>query len=238
VFMSGKSTFQRPASPDPKLRLFPARLPPAVAPTPVPKVTVSPAPSPITSHQPIIPSVSTSSSKRHRSPSPSRHRREKSARFSPSQQPHASRARSHECSSNQSQHHHVLTHSEPRSPSPPPIRSPSPPPILPETRSQDCHRPIHPVGPFDGGRDTVLYTEHDPRRGHFVKTTGAWYEERSHYPMPRKHWGRSDSFSPPPGPNRHLQPTRESFKSARGEYDEELRLNQYYWVRNSFGLSC
>ena len=230
MFMSGKSSFQRPASPDPELRLFSVRSPPAVAPTPVPKVTVSPAPSPITSHQPTFPSVSTSSSKRHRSPSPSRHRREKSARISPSQQPGGSRSRSHECSSNQPQHHHVSVYSEPR--------SPSPPPELPEIQSQQPHRPIHRIGPFDDGRDTVVYTEHDPLRGRFVKTTGGWYETRTHYPMPRKHWGRSDSFSPPPGPNRHLQPTRESFKSARGEHDEELRLNQYYWVRNSLFFFC
>ena len=215
MFMAGKSTFRRPASPDPELRLFSVKPVPAVPPTPLPNTSSSPAPSSITSHRPSLStSNSTSSSKRRRSPSPPTNRRDESV-----SQPSSSRGRSRERALHEPHHH-----------------SPSPPPILPDLQStrKPHDRPTHSVGPFDEGKDTVLYTQSDPLRGHFVRTPGAWYETRTHYPMPRRHWGRSDSFSPPPGPNHHLQPTRESFKSARGEHDEELRINQYYWVGNSF----
>jgi len=227
VFMAGKSTFQRPASPDPELRLFSVKAAPAVSPKPLP-VSSSIAPSSITSHRArFTTSDSTTSAKRQRSPSPPTRRHGKLVNIAPSQ-PAPSRGRSRERASNESQHHQVPFQSEPR--------SLSPPPILPDLQNlQKAHvPPTRAVGPFDEGRDTVLFTHPDPLRGHFVKTPGAWYETRSHFPMPRRHWGRSDSFSPPPGPNRHLEPTRESFKSPRGANDEELRINQYYWVGNSF----
>lgn len=151
MFMAGKITFRRPASPDPELRLFSVKPVPAVPPTPLPNTSSSPAPSSITSHRPSLStSNSTSSSKRRRSPSPPTNRRDESV-----SQPSSSRGRSRERALHEPHHH-----------------SPSPPPILPDLQStrKPHDRPTHSVGPFDEGKDTVLYTQSDPLRGHFVRT--------------------------------------------------------------------
>ena len=212
--MAGKSTFRRPASPDPELRLFSVKPVPAVPPNPFPihLVLLLLLRSPPTDQvcrratQPALP-------KGVEAPA---HQQTDAMNQSASQVLLvAVRVSALYMNLTIIPRHHRL--------------------ILPDLQStrKPHDRPTHSVGPFDEEKDTVLYTQSDPLRGHFVRTPGAWYETRTHYPMPRRHWGRSDSFSPPPGPNRHLQPTRESFKSARGEHDEELRINQYYWVGNS-----